>query len=116
YRAVEETKHQARAELLPQVALDANLLFERQNVLSSSSQFFQPSTIYSNTKGYDLSLSQALYHRDLFVQLRATDAAIVQAAASYQAAQQDLAVRATDRYFKVLAAADDLKFAQAEKQ
>lgn len=116
YRAVEETKHQARAQLLPQIALNANLSRDRQEVLSSTSQFFQPATIYSSTKGYDLSLSQALYHRDLFVQLRETDAATAQAEASYQAAQQDLAVRATDRYFKVLAAADNLNFAQAEKK
>jgi outer membrane protein len=115
YRAVEETKTQARAQLLPQLSLDANLARDRQDVSSTTSPLFQPATFYSNTKAYDLTLSQALYHRDLFVQLREADAATAQAEASFQAARQDLAVRATDRYFKVLAAADNLNFAQSEK-
>lgn len=118
YHAVAETKTQARAQLLPQIALGANLSRDRQDVTSvTNSPFpFQPFTFYSTTKGYDLSLSQALYHRDLFVQLREADASTAQAEANYQAAQQDLEVRATDRYFKVLAAADNLDFAQAEKK
>lgn len=116
FHAVAETKTQARAQLLPQIALGANLSRDRQDVTSTTSPFFQPATFYANTKGYELSLDQALYRRDLFVQLRAADAAIAQAAAVYQAAQQDLAVRAADRYFKVLAAADNLKFAQSEKE
>ena len=118
YRAVEETKTQAKAQLRPQLSLDANLARDRQDITSvTNSPFpFEPTTIYSNTKSYDLTLSQALYHRDLSVQLREADASVAQAEANFKAAQQDLAVRATDRYFKVLAAADNLTFAQAEKK
>jgi len=116
YRAVEEAKTQAQAQLFPQLTLSANVVRDRQEVTSSSSPFFKPSTIFSTTKGYDLSLSQALYHRDLFVQLRESDAATAQAEAEYKAAELDLAVRATDRYFNVLAAVDNLSFAQAEKK
>lgn len=118
YRAVEETKRQTRAQLLPQVTLGADLSRERQETLSITGAPFPlpANTIYSTAKSYDLTLSQALYHRDLSVQLREADAATAQAEASYQAARQDLAVRATDRYFKVLAAADNLNFAQSEKK
>jgi outer membrane protein len=118
YHAVAETKTQARAELLPQITLGANLSRDRQDYTSvTGTPFpFQPITFYSNTKGYELSLSQALYHHDLFVQLREADASTAQAQANYQAAQQDLEVRATDRYFKVLAAADNLDVAQSEKK
>ncbi len=118
YHAVEETKNQAQAGLFPQIALGANLTRDRQEITSISSPIpgFQPTTFYSNTKGYNLSLSQALYHRDLFVQLREADAATAQAEANYKAAGQDLAVRATDRYFNVLGAVDNLSFAQAEKK
>ena len=115
YQAVAEGKTQARAQLLPQIALGANLTRERQDITSTTSPFFQPATFYSTTKGYNLSLSQALYRHDLSVQLSGADASKAQALANYQAAQQDLEVRATDRYFKVLAAADNLDFAQAEK-
>ena len=116
YQAVAETKTQARAQLMPQVTLGASLTRDRQEVTSTTSPFFQPATFYSNTKGYQLSLSQALYHHDLFAQMREADASTAQAEANYQAAQQDLEVRATDLYFKVLAAVDNLEFAQSEKK
>ena len=116
YQAVAETKTQARAQLLPQITLGASLTRDRQDVTSTTSPFFQPATFYSNTKGYQLNLSQALYHHDLFAQMREADASTAQAEANYQAAQQDLEVRATDRYFKVLAAADNLDFAQSEQK
>lgn len=118
YRAVAETKNQARAGLLPQIALNANASRERQDIsnITGAPFPFPPTTFYATTTGYNLSLSQALYHRDLFVQLREANAATAQAEASYEAAQQDLAVRAADRYFKVLSATDNLNFAQAEKK
>ena len=118
YQAVAETKTQARADLLPQVSLGANLTRDRQEYTSvSGSPFpFQPTTYYSTTKGYSLNLTQALYRRDLFVQRREADASTAQAQANYQAARQDLEVRATDRYFKVLSAVDNLDVAQAAKK
>jgi outer membrane protein len=118
YHAVAESKNQARAQLLPQLSLDANLIRDRQDYTSiTGSPFpFQPYTSYSTTKSYDLTLSQALYHRDFFTQLREADAATAQAAASYQAAQEDLVVRAVNRYFLVLSATDNLSFSQAEKK
>lgn len=114
YQAVAETKTEARAQLLPQLALDANLIRDRQDVTSTSSPFFQPATFYSNTKGYELNLSQAVYRKDLFAQVREANASTAQAEALYRAAEQDLEVRATNRYFLVLAAADNLDVAQAE--
>ena len=118
YQAVAETKTQATAQLLPQISLGANLIRDRQEYTSISAPFpgFQPATYYSTTKGYSLNLTQALYHRDLFVQRREADASTAQAQANYQAAQQDLEVRATDRYFKVLSAVDNLDVAQAAKK
>jgi len=114
YQAVAESKNQAKAGLFPQITLGANLTRDRQDITSTTSSFFQPETFYYNTKGYQLSLSQALYHHELFAQVREADASTAQAEADYQAAQQDLEVRATDGYFKVLAAGDNLEFAQSE--
>ena len=118
YQAVAETKSEARAQLLPQITLGANLTRDRQEYTSISAPFpgLQPTTFYSTTKGYSLNLSQALYHHDLFTQLREADASTAQARADYQAAQQDLEVRTTDRYFKVLSAVDNLDVAQAQKK
>jgi len=114
--AVEETKSQARAQLLPQLTANANLARERQEITESNSIFFPPSTFFSTTKAYNLNLNQAIYHRGYFAQLRQSDAAIGQARANYDGERQNLIVRVTQRYFNVLAAADDLAFARAEKE
>lgn len=114
YHAVSETRRQARAQLLPQLSANASLLRERQEITESDSTFFPPSTFYSTNKTYSLNLNQALYHRDYFVQLRQTAADIGRARAEYDGERQNLIVRATERYFNVLAAADDLEFARAE--
>ncbi len=118
FHAVAETKTQARAQLLPQLSLGANLTRDRQDYTSITGAPvpIQPFTFYSTTKTYDLTLSQALYRRDFFTQLQEAGAATAQAEASYRAAQQELTVRAADRYFNVLAAADNLRFAQAEQK
>lgn len=118
YHAVEKTRRQVKAGLLPQLSLTGNLIRERQEITSISSPIpgFEPTTFYSTTRGYNLNLTQALYRRDLMVQLHQADATVDQAEAQYQAAQEDLAVRATDLYFAVLTAADNLDFAQAEKK
>lgn len=115
YQAVEQTKSQARARLLPQLTATAGLSRERQEIENSDSPLFQPGTFNSTTKNYSLNLNQALYRRDYFVSLRQTDAAIGQALANYDAEWQNLVVRTADLYFNVLAAADDLEFARAEK-
>lgn len=115
YQAVEQTKSQARARLLPQLTATAGLSRERQEIENSDSPLFQPGTFNSTTKNYSINLNQALYRRDYFVSLRQTDAAIGQALANYDAEWQNLVVRTADLYFKVLAAADDLEFARAEK-
>ena len=115
YQAVEETKRQARAQLLPQISAGASISRDRQEIVSSSSALFSTDTFYSTTKGYSLSLNQALYRRDYFVGLRQSDAATGQALAAYDAERQNLIVRAADLYFNVLSAADDLEFATAEK-
>lgn len=115
YQAVEQTKSQARARLLPQLTATAGLSRERQEIENSNSPLFQPGTFNSTTKSYSLNLNQALYRRDYFVSLRQADAAIGQALANYDAEWQNLVVRTADLYFNVLAAADDLEFARAEK-
>lgn len=115
YQAVEQTKRQARARLLPQLTATAGLSRERQEIENSDSPLFQPGTFNSTTKNYSLNLNQALYRRDYFVNLRQADAAIGQALANYDAEWQNLVVRTADLYFNVLAAADDLEFARAEK-
>jgi len=105
-----EKRPQARAPLLPQVTLSAeaneNLRFN--DGLSGNSQ--------ENTSiGYNVSIRQALYRRDRQIQLEQVDSEILRAKATYESAQQDLIERLASRYFAVLAANDNLKFARSAK-
>ena len=117
YHAVEKSEGQAKARLLPQLSMSADVAREFQDVTSLSTPIpgFGPFSFYSTNRGYGLNLTQAVYRRDLMVQLHQADAGVTQAEAQYQAAQEDLAVRATNLYFNVLTAADNLDFARAER-
>lgn len=113
-QAVEEARPQARANLRPNVNAAANLSYTSSDVHKSASAFGGDRDY--DSKGYDLSVTQAVYHRDYLVQLRQADAQIAQAEAEYLSAHQALATRVATAYFNVLAAEDSLAFAQAEER
>ncbi len=111
YQAASEGRPLARSSLLPQINLSAN-------IARSYSDIKQPASAEKTytTTGYSLSLSQALYHKDYYVQLEQADTQIAQAAAQRDAADQGLLLRTADAYFSVLRAQDNLASAQAEKK
>ena len=115
-KAIEETRSQSLAPLLPQLNLTAHTTDNSQEVKSSSSSLFTVGKSDYDTSGYTLSLKQAIYHHDYYVQLRQADAQVAQAAANYRTAEQDLIVRVAERYFQFLGALDNLAFARAEKR
>ncbi|MDH5423503.1 MAG: TolC family outer membrane protein [Gammaproteobacteria bacterium] len=108
YNAAIEQIPQARSALLPNITLD---------FFSGNSD---TTTNGSNTdidnQGYQLTLSQSLYNHQLYKLLDQAKAGVAQAAINYSAQQQALLLRVADRYFKVLAAEDNLSFAIAEKK
>jgi len=106
-----EKKLQARAPLLPQLTLgaDATENWRTENWMSGND-------LENTSIGYNVSLSYALYRRDLKIQLEQVDSQIQQAEATYESARQNLIERLSSRYFEVLAANDNLKFAQSAKQ
>ncbi len=116
HRAVLETRPQARALLLPSLTLSADYARARNAVLESDNPFFfQPQTVYFWSRGFTLSLRQPVYNREYFAQLRQADAAVKAADARLAAARQALILRVAQGYFDVLAARDNLEFAEAEK-
>ncbi len=115
WQAVGETRNQRLALFRPQLTLNSNITRNRQEFLSGGF-FGRAGTFYSTNDGLTLNLNQPIYHRDYYVQLRQTDARIRQAEADYNAAQQALLLRVSERYFEVLAAADTVEFARAEKE
>ena len=63
-----------------------------------------------------MSISQALYHHDFYVQLRQAKNSVARAKIDLDAAHQDLMIRTADAYFNVLAAQDTLTFRKSEKE
>ncbi len=125
--AVLESRPQAFAALLPQASGSANVARNRQDIDDRDPptmedtggeverEFFPDDTFYFNSKGYNLNITQPVYHHDLWIQLRQADSRIAQANAEYGAAEQALVLRVSDAYFNVLAAIDNVAFTRAEK-
>lgn len=109
-RASLEADPQARAALRPQIDLSADLSYINtdDNAPGIEDDFTQA--------GLALSLSQSLFRRDLRVQLDQVDASVAQAKAEFEAADEALILRVSEAYFNVLAALDNLDFAEAEKE
>ncbi|MBI3774121.1 MAG: TolC family outer membrane protein [Gammaproteobacteria bacterium] len=105
-----ETKPQARARFLPSVGLGANYSRSKSDITGLNSNDSYPS------KGYNLSLTQPIYHGDAFAQSDQADALVNQAEAQFKAEELALALRVAERYFEVLAAQDNLAFAKAEHE
>jgi len=114
YKATLESKPQARAALLPQINFNANTASNDQDI--STANIGTSGKVGFNTHGYSLDLTQPIFHRARFLSLEQTDSQISQAQAELDAALQDLIIRVAERYFDVLAAIDNLRFAESEKK
>ena len=103
-RAAHEGPVQARAALLPKLSAGTDL-----NLNSSDLD-----TAFGNT--ISLSLTQPVYRRDLRIALDQADTRLRQADVRYASARQDLMLRASESYFMVLRAIDELSFARAREE
>ncbi len=112
--AAREAKPQAKALLLPQLGLGGG--YDLVSQKTRNSPLGNNGT--DNFDQYDLGvqLSQAVYHRDFWIQLEQADDLISQSEAVLASAEIDLMVRTSVAYFDVLSAADDLRTATAEKE
>jgi len=118
-----EALPQSRSALLPQI--DFNYTYEEQDQ-SGDSSFLQvnqdtlettpvPRNFDENadTQIWRLELRQSVFRWDRWVQYRRSEKVAAQAEIDYSAAQQDLMLRVSARYFNVLAARDTLDSAEA---
>ncbi len=120
--ATRESKPQAVAALLPQIAASANY---RDNESLGSQTFLQEEddgtvtigVTESETDGtreaWNVELRQSIFRWQNWAELKRSNVEGAQAEAEYVVAQQDLIVRAAEAYFNVLAAQDTLEAAQA---
>ncbi len=99
---------QARAAVLPQVSLSAS---------SAETEFEQRNRSISGTRQQaTLEITQTLFNWSDFAGLDQAEAQVAQAEAQFAAAKQSLITRVANAYFEVLTAADNLRFARAEKR
>jgi outer membrane protein len=120
--ATRESKPQAVASLLPQIAANANY---SDNESLGSQTFLQEeddgsvtigvteSETHGTRQAWNVELRQSIFRWQNWAELKRSNAEGAQAEAEYVVAQQDLIVRAAEAYFNVLAAQDTLEAAQA---
>ncbi len=115
--AIQETQSQTRAALfLPEATAAATINQDFQNVqFSGASATGASGRSQFKSGGYSLSLTQPLLHYDRIIAWQQADIRIAQAEAEYAAAEIALIVRAAERYFDLLAANENLQFAQAQQ-
>lgn len=107
--AAERRSDQARAPLLPQVGVGAELARAQTRVS------LQDQRHTGTIQNVALMASQALYRPADRVQLSQSQLAVESAQFALNAAAQDLIVRVAQAYFDALVAQDTLAFIQAEK-
>ncbi len=99
--ASQELTPQARSFLLPNLSAGGEARHQYADVRRS--QGATGSTDWG-TQRADISLTQPVYHHDLWIQLEQADLRTKQANAEFAFARQELMVRIADRYFDVLRA------------
>ena len=102
YRAAQEARPQALAELKPRVRLSFDTMWNERQRRSNY-----------RSDNLVLEVQQPLYRRDRRIAVDQADSRIARADALHAAAHQDLMVRVAERYFRVLEAGDELSFARA---
>ena len=114
--AVGENYIQAKASLyLPEAAVSTNVYGNSQSVqLSQDSTGINGRSNFISA-GYSLILTQPLIHYDRVVGLEQSDSRVGQAHAEYAATEIALILLLAERYFDVLAATENLEFAQLQQ-
>jgi outer membrane protein len=115
-RAEREKMNQSTGALFPQISLTGEIAANREDVDvdpggtgTSGEQAFKSSEL-------GLTIRQPVFRKELFTDLDITEANIYAAEFKYKVAQQDLISRVLDKFFKSLAARDNLEFLIAERK
>ena len=120
--AQREARPQALAALLPQLSGTASIardMMSGQSDTLAANANNQPillpqlDSINTTTKQWSLNLQQNVFSWSNWMSLRAANAQVAQAEATYQAAEQSLVLRVAQAYFSVLSAGDGLEAQQS---
>ena len=112
--SVAEIKSQSIAQMLPNIGFTASSV--RNRLQSEKNSFMGNGLQHYWDQNLGVTLKQPVFHWDHWIQLDQADNKIAQAEAQFQAKHQNLIRRTTEAYFNILAAQDNLEFANAEKK
>ena len=108
YQAIVESLPLAISERRPQVDLSAN-------ITKRGTDGFSDSANTSDSYGYRVDLTQTLYNAEFLSGIDAAEADVAKAQADLEFSHQELILRVGEHYFDILAAQDNLEFAEAEE-
>lgn len=108
YQIVRASLPIANSALKPQIDFSANLSQRESDVSTTGKNTRQ-------TSGYSFNLTQTLYNAETLATIDAAEATVAKAQSEFEFRQQDLILRVAQSYFDILAAQDDVEFAQAEE-
>ena len=115
YSAATEARPQARAELLPEIAFEAERIHTEQDIRSSDNIYYGTGKTNFPTTNLTLSLTQPVFRYNSWVGFKQAKLEVIQAETELSVAQQQLIVDVAQAYFTVLATQDNLEYAQVEK-
>ncbi|WP_438984145.1 TolC family outer membrane protein [Aequoribacter sp.] len=126
FRADREQETLAKSALLPQVGASYDYNETETSTVANSlvgldangNGIIEEIESFSDTtsKGYTVSLSQALFDLPAWFTFQASKSLSEQAEATFAAQQQDLIVRVSEAYFGVLRAKDNLEASKAQER
>jgi len=115
--AMQESKSQAQASAyLPEAVITANINRDSQNIQFGGSAIGLSGSSTFTTGGYNLSITQPLFHVDRWLALGQADARLAQVEAETNAVEIGLMLKVAERYFDTLAGEENLSFAEALEQ
>lgn len=115
FEAGKEKLPQGRSQLLPTLTLNGSKFDYDASVEYEGTTTFQGGARRYTNEEYELALTQPLYRKQNFAAYEQGKAQAAAAAAQFSQAQQELILRVAQAYFDVLAAADRLATAAAQK-
>nr|VFJ68886.1 MAG: outer membrane protein [Candidatus Kentron sp. FW] len=114
-RAAQELQPQARSYLLPNMELSLGVA-ENDRDIRKGGLYRTMGQAGFTSEEMKVTVTQPIYHKDLWVQLGQAKNRIKKADFNLALARQELMVRVAERYFEVLRTTDGLTFAEAEKK
>ena len=111
--ATKEVKPQAKALLLPNIGIQGETIYNniRTSGNTSAGSFTRSDSYVDGA--ISPVITQTVYNRANWMQLKQTDNTIAQAEALYSNSQVDLMARTTSAYFEVLRAADAVRVSES---